>query len=159
MRLISLLILSISTHFIVPSEIFGYDFNKVEYIRNYDGDTLKVNIKGIHPLLGRNISIRLADIDTAEIGGSKKCEQEMAKLAQSCVENLIIGSDRVDIKNAQRGKYFRVVADVYLEGFHLNTLLLKLGLAVHYSGGKRPDVDWCEMLVKAKRNRALNRCL
>ena len=28
-------------------------FNCVEFINAYDGDTVKVNIKGVHPLIGK----------------------------------------------------------------------------------------------------------
>ena len=36
----------------------------------YDGDTFKVKIEGIHPLLGERISIRVFGVDTPEMRSS-----------------------------------------------------------------------------------------
>ena len=46
----------------------------VRFVKNYDGDTITVDLKGQHPLFGDNISVRIAGIDTPEIKG--KCAQE-----------------------------------------------------------------------------------
>ncbi|MBF0370483.1 MAG: hypothetical protein HQL52_13605 [Magnetococcales bacterium] len=43
----------------------------VIYRGNYDGDTIRFDIPGVHPLLGDNISIRVRGVDTPEIRG--KC--------------------------------------------------------------------------------------
>lgn len=40
----------------------------------YDGDTFRVTIDQVHPLIGERIPIRLAKVDTPEIRG--KCEKE-----------------------------------------------------------------------------------
>ena len=45
-----------------------------------DGDTIKVTIDSVHPLLGDRIKIRVKDIDTPEISDWKygyKCQQEL----------------------------------------------------------------------------------
>ena len=39
----------------------------------------------------------------------------------------------------QRGKYFRILADVEVDGVDLGTLLVKEGLAKVYDGGKKSD--------------------
>ena len=43
------------------------NFNNVKYVRNYDGDTVKVNIPEIPRLFGEEISVRIRGIDTPEI--------------------------------------------------------------------------------------------
>ena len=43
----------------------------------------------------------------------------------------------VILKNVQRGKYFRIVADVHLDGVSLPNQLLDNKLAVTYSGGNK----------------------
>ena len=57
-------------------------FPCVKFIKNYDGDTLTVNIPGVHPLLGKKIRIRVNGIDTPEIRGRSVCEKKKAKLAK-----------------------------------------------------------------------------
>lgn len=41
----------------------------------------------------------------------------------------------------QRGKYFRFIADVYIDGKNLANLLIEHNLARPYQGGKRQS--WC----------------
>ena len=43
------------------------------------------------------------------------------------------------LKNMKRGKYFRIIADVEVDGVDLGSLLIEEGLARPYSGGKRGE--------------------
>ena len=43
----------------------------------------------------------------------------------------------------KRGKYFRIVADVYADGVSLTDKLIKSGYAVPYDGGTKAK-DWCK---------------
>jgi endonuclease YncB( thermonuclease family) len=43
----------------------------------------------------------------------------------------------------QRGKYFRIVADVYADNQSLADELIKNNLAVRYNGGTKVK-DWCK---------------
>ena len=51
----------------------------------YDGDTFRVNIDSLPPIVGKNIAIRVNGIDTPEIRG--KCQYEK-NLACSGLTNL-----------------------------------------------------------------------
>lgn len=118
----------------------------VEYIKNYDGDTLTFNIKQVHPLLGDQISVRVFGIDTAEMSSKDSCETQMAHAAQQEVERLMKRAQRIDLVHAQRGKFFRVVADIIFDGKSLQEHMLKKKLAVPYLGGHKEYVDWCKFL-------------
>jgi len=48
----------------------------------------------------------------------------------------------VELRNLQRGKYFRIVADVYADGINVGDQLINEGLAVPYDGGRKTK-DWC----------------
>ena len=48
-----------------------------------------------------------------------------------------------DLKNMQRGKYFRIVADICADGENLDEALVDSGMAVGYNGGKK-NSHWCE---------------
>lgn len=121
---------------------FG-DFEGAVYVRNYDGDTVTFNLPGLHPIIGEKISIRVNGIDTPEIRG--KCEKEKydAKQAKEMVADIIKDAERVDLKNMERGKYFRIAADVFVDGENLGDMLIESGMAVSYDGGKKSH-KWCE---------------
>jgi len=50
------------------------DYEGAIYVRNYDGDTITFNLPNLHPIIGKNIRVRLNGIDTPEIKG--KCDKE-----------------------------------------------------------------------------------
>lgn len=102
------------------------NFNNVEYVKNYDGDTITVNIKEVHPLLGSNIRIRIRDIDADEL----RTKSENAKNAKAFVQEILANSKSIDLINVERGKYFRLIADVYVDGKSLGDLLVSKGFAV-----------------------------
>jgi len=121
---------------------FG-DYEGAIYVRNYDGDTITFNLPNLHPIIGKKIRVRLNGIDTPEIKG--KCDKEKydAEQAQGIVEEFLKDAERIDLKNMGRGKYFRIVADVYADGENLAEALIDSGMAVKYDGGKK-NARWCE---------------
>jgi endonuclease YncB( thermonuclease family) len=120
-----------------------YSFKHVKYIKNYDGDTITVDLPGHHPLFGKNISIRVAGIDTPEIKGKTECEKDKAKQARDLVKKYL-KSSKITLKNCIRGKYFRIVADVYVNKELLSKKLIDAKLAIPYDGGTKTKHDWCK---------------
>ena len=123
-------------------QIYG-DYEGAIYVRNYDGDTITFNLPSLHPIIGKKIAVRVNGIDTPEIRG--KCDKEKydAEQAKGMVEDLLKDAERIDLKNLQRGKYFRIVADVYADGKNLAEALVDSGMAVRYNGGKK-NSRWCK---------------
>ena len=121
---------------------FG-DYQGAVYVRNYDGDTITFNLPGLHPIIGEKINIRVNGIDTAEIRG--KCDKEKydAKQAKEMVADILKDAEQITLKNMERGKYFRIAADVIVDGESLADMLVEAGMAVKYNGGKKIK-DWCE---------------
>jgi micrococcal nuclease len=120
-------------------------FRCVKYIRNYDGDTVTVKIPNVHPVLGENISVRVAGIDTAELRGQQPCEKDLARTAKKLVAAQLKQARNIEIRNVKRDKYFRILGDIYVDGVSLKDVLTKNNLAVAYDGGKKSQVNWCEM--------------
>ena len=131
---------------LLPSYSLAKSFGNYEgavYIRNYDGDTITFNLPGLHPIIGEKISIRVNGIDTPEIRGNCEKEKYDAKQAQQMVADILKDAEQIVLKNMERGKYFRIAADVFVDGESLADLLVEAGVAIKYDGGKKTH-KWCE---------------
>lgn len=107
----------------------------------YDGDTFRVNIDSLPPIVGKNIAIRLEGVDTPEIKGKCQYEKDLALEARDFVRKKLFNAKEIKLNDLQRGKYFRVVAKVFIDGVSLEKELLDKGLAYKYQGGKKSS--WC----------------
>lgn len=140
--LATVVILTASTNQ-ATAENYG-SFNNVEYVRNYDGDTITVNISGVHDIIGKEMPIRVLGIDTPEIEGDCPEEITLATSARDFVAGQLSNATTINLLNIDRGKYFRILADVQYDNKNLATLLLDTGYALPYDGTERPN--WCEYL-------------
>ena len=124
------------------AESYG-DYQGAIYLQNYDGDTIRFDLPGYPPIAGDDIRVRVNGIDTPEIRG--KCEKEKydAKQAQQMVADILKDAEQIDLKNMERGKYFRIAADVIVDDESLGDMLVGAGMAVKYDGGKKTH-KWCE---------------
>lgn len=152
-RILIILLLFISSFAIAKSQEISKEcthdkgsFRCVRYIRNYDADTITVDIPGLHPILGKKMNIRVRGVDTPEIRTKNRCEKEKGRHAKKLVKNLLKRAKRIDLANIERGKYFRVVADVLIDGRNLTDYLVKNGLGYPYDGGTKTKVNWCKDL-------------
>lgn len=108
----------------------------------YDGDTYRVDIDHWPALVGQNAPIRVKQVDTPELRGKCPSEKALAKQAKIFTQALLRNSAQVELRNIERGKYFRILADVYIDNQSLASLLIANNLARPYQGGKRSG--WCE---------------
>ena len=59
------------------------------------------------------------------------------------VADILKDAEQITLKNMERVKYFRIAADVFVDGENLSEVLVGAGMAIRYSGGKK-TFDWCE---------------
>jgi len=120
---------------VVLAEGLDLDTARVVIVRSvYDGDTFRADIDGPSPMAGRNVSIRVADIDTPEIKGHCSEEIHLAHKARDLTASLLKAGLAVELKNLRRGYYGRIVAEVWIDRESLGASLLGRGLArQHYS--------------------------
>ena len=83
----------------------------------------------------------MAGVDTPEMIGSCPCETAMAKDARTFTLNKLRQASEVRLSNIRRDKYFRILADVWLDGESLAQELINEGYARPYAGGKKQG--WC----------------
>ena len=108
----------------------------------YDGDTFRVNIKGYPKIIGHRMSVRILGVDTPEIRTKCKKEKQLARAAKKLTISLLRGAKLIELRNIKRGKYFRILADVYVDNISIGDELVKNNLAVRYDGGTK--IDWCK---------------
>lgn len=143
---LSFLFLSPSAHATESCRHDDSTFRCVKVLKNYDGDTLTVNIPDVPALIGKNISVRVFGIDTPEVKTKDQCEKEAGRVARNLVTATLKNAKNVELHNVQRDKYFRILADVIVDGRSLKDILLANKLAYAYDGGTKKHLDWCKAL-------------
>jgi micrococcal nuclease len=113
-------------------------------VRVYDGDTITVDIAEWPSIIGDDIGVRIRGVDTPELRG--KCEEEKAgaRLARDFTKEMVMNAKVVALSGIERGKYFRIVADVYADGVSVSGALIEHGFGRAYDGGYRGG--WCSDL-------------
>ena len=128
-------------YYLFPFSVIAIEFKDPIWHRCYDGDTCTYSIADVPDFFGDKISIRVKGIDTPEIRGKCNSEKSRAKQVRDFVRDLHSQATQIELKNCERGKYFRFVCDVYLYGKNLSEILIERGYARKYDGGKRES--WC----------------
>jgi endonuclease YncB( thermonuclease family) len=57
------------------------------------------------------------------------------------VADILKDSEQITLKNMERGKCFRIAADVIVDGENLGDMLADAGMAARYEDGN--NKDWC----------------
>ena len=126
-----------------PACEYGEVISCVRVVRVHDGDTFVVDLPNTHPLFGASISVRVRGIDAPEMHGNGPCEKQRAVEAQLFVADILVHARDIRLLHLGRDKYFRILADVEVDGLALSEELLKRGLAYPYNGKHKPQHDWC----------------
>jgi len=120
------------------STTFAYGDVKIsKVISVYDGDTLRVNIDSFPDIIGKNIRIRIKGIDAPEIKGKCQKEIDLAIMARDYLRNAINKSNQIELRNIERGKYFRIVGELYVNGENISEELLRKNLVQQYKTKKK----------------------
>ncbi|SFP61660.1 thermonuclease family protein [Hydrogenimonas thermophila] len=145
MKITKILLLFLLSPSLFAGSINNKNFGNVrvtEVTSIYDGDTFRVNIAEYPSIIGERIPIRINGIDTPELRGKCKQEKILARKAKQVTVNILRNAKVIELRNMHRGKYFRIVADVYVDGKSVAKELVKRDLAVIYHGHKKSN--WCK---------------
>lgn len=144
MKLLVLILVTILSLQAQSLKDIKFDNVKVDGVTSiYDGDTFRVNINSYPKIIGYRMAIRVNGIDTPEIRGKCKKEKLLARKAKQFTVSTLRSAKVIELRNMQRGKYFRIVADVYADGKSLANELIRNNLAVRYDGGTKTQ-NWCK---------------
>ncbi len=86
--------------------------------------------------------IRINNIDTPELRAKCPAEKQLALAAKSFTKNKLEHAKKIELRQLNRGKYFRITADVFIDGENLAEGLLAEGFAKVYSA-KSKKQSWC----------------
>lgn len=123
----------------IKDKVFGSVY--VDEITSiYDGDTFRCTIKEWPEIIGERVGVRIDKIDTPEMRDKRPEIKALARQAKQFAVDRLRSAKTVELRNMRRGKYFRIVADVYCDGQSLSQALLDAGLAKPYVGGTK--LEW-----------------
>ncbi|MBD3610482.1 MAG: thermonuclease family protein, partial [Gammaproteobacteria bacterium] len=92
-------------------------------------------------IVGKRAPVRVNGVDAPEIRGKCQKEKPSARQAKQFTVKVLRDAKVIELRNVRRGKYFRLLADVYVDNRSLAELLILYGHARPYDGGKR--AGWC----------------
>lgn len=112
----------------------------IESIEVIDGDTFSLMVKNAPSEFLRSISLRLAEIDCAELRDNEVAYRMLAIAAKNRAENLISNAKKIEIKFLKAsGGFGRKSGHIIIDGRDLGQLLIAEHLAIKSNGTSRPD--------------------
>jgi len=113
------------------------DIEVTDVVSVYDGDTFRANLNIKCDLLSTSMPIRIFGIDTPEMRTKNKKLKKIAIEARDHLSKRLKEGHCIVLKNIRRGMYFRIIADVYIDGISIGDELLASKLARRYFGGTK----------------------
>ena len=129
-----LLLAGCATHPQAQDKLYP-DVKVSRLLRVIDGDTFACDIDEHSAIAGKNISIRLRGINTPELKSRDPEERKSAILEKQCLSDLLNNARVIELRNIDRDKYFRIDADVYINGIDILTKLNPNFLTPKAKGG------------------------
>ena len=106
-----------------PNHQLYPDVKVSRLLRVIDGDTFVCDIDEHSAIAGKNISIRIRGINTPELRAKDPEERKFADIEKQRLSKLLHSARVIELRNIGRDKYFRIDADVYLDGIDILTQL------------------------------------
>lgn len=111
---------------------------KGRVVRVHDGDTIEVEFPTFKPTALSRWMVRLNGYDAPELHDDREEMKKLAERAHWRLTELALG-EHVVLTTVWKDKFFRLLADIELEGKDLGESLLNEGLVREYSGeGPKP---------------------
>ena len=135
---------------LIPALTFA-DYGSVtvdEITSVIDGDTFRATISEWPAVIGERIPIRIADINAPErrsrcdTEAQKERERKLAADARIYLVERLRSSEVIELRRIERGSFYRIIAEVWVDGENVGQEMLEAGYAIPYrpeQGGKA----WC----------------
>lgn len=113
-----------------------------------DGDTFRATISDWPPIIGERIPVRIAGINAPErrsrcdTEAEKERERELAADARIYLVERLRGAETIELRQIERGSFFRIIAEVWADGEDIGAEMLAEGHALPYQDGQGGKA-WC----------------
>ena len=92
----------------------------VDVLRVEDGATLLVNLPGVHPLLGRQLPVRVRGVEAPRLPPADPARLDEGIRAWDGMRRLMEGARTVELRMLERGgPGFSILADLYVDGVRI----------------------------------------
>jgi len=118
------------------SEPFTYRLD-IDSISVYDGDTIKCDIDLGFSIILKKQSVRSLGINCPEIRTKDKKEKALAYEARDQLRHILEDAEVIALQSHGKGKFGRILGTLFADGKNVNDMMIDLGLARAYDGGKR----------------------
>ena len=117
----------------------SYRYN-VKVTRVVDGDTVDVDIYLGFGMVYKKQRVRMMGIDTPESRTRDLEEKFYGKASKANLKKILNGKD-VELVSHDKGKFGRILGDIYCDGKSVNSEMVKVGHAVAYYGQNKKLVE------------------
>ena len=113
-----------------------------------DGDTIRATINEWPPVIGYRIPVRISGINAPErrsrcdTEAEKERERELAADARIYLVERLRGADEIELRQIERGSFFRIIAEVWADGENVGQKMIEAGHALPYQEGQGGKA-WC----------------
>jgi len=113
-----------------------------------DGDTITVTANDWPPIIGERIPVRIEGIQAPErrsrcdTEAEKARERQLAADARIYLVERLRGAGTIELRNIERGSFYRIIAQVWADGEDVGQEMLTEGHALPYVEGKAGKA-WC----------------
>ena len=118
------------------SEPFTYRLD-IDSITVYAGDTIKCDIDLGFSIILRKQSVRSLGINCPEIRTKDQREKALAYEARDQLRHILEDAEVIALQSHGKGKFGRILGTLFADGKNVNDMMIDLGLARPYDGGKR----------------------
>ena len=118
------------------SEPFTYRLD-IDSISVYDGDTIKCDIDLGFSIILKKQSVRSLGINCPEIRTKDERERALGYEARDQLRHILEKADVIALQSHGKGKFGRILGTLFADGKNVNEMMIDLGLARPYDGGKR----------------------
>ena len=118
------------------SEPFTYRLD-IDSITVYDGDTIKCDIDLGFSIILKKQSVRSLGINCPEIRTKDEREKALAYEARDQLRHILEDAEVIALQSHGKGKFGRILGTLFADGKNVNDMMIDLGLARPYDGGKR----------------------
>ncbi len=132
---------------LLPNPLMGQsgygEYGGVILINIYDAQTILVDLPEYPALIGEKVTVKIGGIETPKIKGQCAKESRLAAEAKAFTEKTLKNAELIDLTNMQRGKYFKIIADVLVNDDDFASRLVEKGYAVRTSKNNK-SFNWCK---------------